>query len=55
MGKGLHKVFKAVGNPYESLFTTALNTLCKPLPMFRVDNNAPFRSARLCLILSCIL
>ena len=26
----------------EIYFTTDLNTLCKPLPMFHVENNDPF-------------
>ena len=33
-------------------FTTALNTFCKPLPMFRVDNNAPLHSVCLSLMQS---
>ena len=33
-----------IGKTCEILFTAALKTLCKPLPMFRVDNNAPFHS-----------
>ena len=34
-----------ISNDSESLFTTDLKTLCEPLPMFRIDNNAPFHSA----------
>ena len=44
-----------IGNDYESSSTTALNTLYEHLPMFCVDNNTPFHSARLCLIQSHIL
>ena len=38
------------GNLVKIYFTTVLNTLCKPLPMFRVDFNSPFHSDCLCLI-----
>ena len=30
------------GKSCEISFTTVLNTLCKPLPMFCIDLNAPF-------------
>ena len=43
------------GNYCEISFTTVLNTLCEPLPMFRVSFNAPFHSGCLCLIRSRIL
>ena len=33
------------GNTYENSLTTALNTLCKTLPIFCIDNNTPFHSA----------
>ena len=36
-----------IGKTCEISFMTALNTLCKPLPMFCVDNNAPFHSVLL--------
>ena len=32
------------GNNCKIYFTTVLNTLCIPLPMFCVDFNAPFHS-----------
>ena len=38
------------GNYCEISFTTFLNTLCKPLPIFRVAFNAPLHSDCLCLI-----
>ena len=38
-----------IGNAYERSSTAALNNLCKPLPVFCVDNNAPLHSARICL------
>ena len=31
-----------IGKTCEISLMTALNTLCKPLPMFSVYNNAPF-------------
>ena len=34
-----------IGNDAESSLTNALNNLCKPLPMFCVDNNYPIHSA----------
>ena len=40
---------------FEISFTAVLNTLWKPLPMFRVAFTAPFRSGCLCLIRSRIL
>ena len=33
-----------MGKTCETLFTTALKTLSKTLPMFRVENNSPFNS-----------
>ena len=30
-----------IGNSYETSLIAALNTLCEPLPTFRVDNNSP--------------
>ena len=30
-----------ISNACEISLITALNNLCKPLPIFRVDNNAP--------------
>ena len=33
-----------IGKAYKISLTTALNTLCETLPMFRVDDNPPFHS-----------
>ena len=44
-----------VGNSCGIFFTTVLNTLFKPLPMFRLAFNGLFRSNCICLIQSRIL
>ena len=38
------------GKSCDIYFTTVLNTLCEPLPMFCVALNAPFHYDCLCLI-----
>ena len=43
------------GKSCEISFTTVLNTLCKPLPVFCVALNSRFHSSFLCLIRSRIL
>ena len=43
------------GKSCEIYFTTFLNTLCEPLPMFCVAFDAPFHSGFICLIRSHIL
>ena len=42
-------------NASESSLKTALNNLCKPLPIFWIGNDAPFYSDCLCLTRSIIL